>query len=67
MEEHFGHSIDEAIPVGRGPMTHWMLEREHYKAILFGLESIMLHVVNHIYNRSRWRIRRDEMFAMVEL
>ena len=50
MEEHCGHSIDEAIPVGRGPMTHWMLEREHYKAILFGLESIMLHVVKYIYN-----------------
>ena len=50
MEELCSRSIDEPILVGSGPMTHWMLEREHYKAILFGLESIMLHVVKYIYN-----------------
>ena len=28
-------------------MAHWLLEREHHRAILFGLESIMLHVGNN--------------------
>ena len=28
-------------------MAHWLLEREHHRAILLGLESIMLHVCNN--------------------
>ena len=28
-------------------MAHRLLEREHHRAILFGLESIMLHVGNN--------------------
>ena len=28
-------------------MAHWLLEREHHRAILFGLESIILHVGNN--------------------
>ena len=66
IEEQCSRSIDEAILVGSGPMTHWMLERWQYKVILVGLESIMLHVVHHIYNWSRWRIHRYGICAMEE-
>ena len=44
-----------------------MALREHLRAVLLGLESIMLHVGNKILNWSRWRIRIDGICAIVEL